>query len=68
MSNSNIKITLTFLFIIQMTAIYVFVADEQLYFKQSVVSISNMHNKIFKKNNILSAKWILHHDLIFPGS
>jgi hypothetical protein len=38
MSKSNIKITLTFLFGIQMIALYKFVADEQL-FKQSVVSI-----------------------------
>jgi len=67
MSKPYIKITLTFLFIIQMIALYVFVASEQL-FKQSVFSISNKHSKIFKKQSIWSAKWILHHDLVFPDS
>lgn len=67
MSKSNIKITLTFLFIIQIIALYVFVAEEQL-FKHSVFSISNMHSKILKKQSIWLAKWILHHDLVFPDS
>jgi len=67
MSKLNIKITLNFLFSIQMFALYMFVVDEQ-FFKQSVFSISNVYIKIFKKKNIWSAKWILHRDLTIPDS
>jgi hypothetical protein len=52
MSKSIIKITLTFLFSIKMIALYVFVADEQL-FKQSVFSISSVYIKIFKKKYLV---------------
>ena len=48
-----------------MIELYEFVSDEQ-FFKASVVSVSNVYSKIFKKKNICSAKWILHRDLTFP--